>query len=379
MALTTVQRVIATEVVVPAHPGAIETPGRRRPLHKLTTHGSPGWLHQFDELPKIVLRLELKGGAVGLGELYRAHDWATVDTLAQALVGVDIAGLCRQDLPFGRSREYDGFEVAIWDAYARHLGVRVVDLLGGPVRDRVEVSAWSGHRTTEDMAEVAGRYSKLGFKTLKVKCSLEDDVVSWCSAIAQAAPDMAVVLDPNERFERLADARRIAQGLIAVGNVACLEDPIPQWMLSEWAELRRVGIPVVRHVSLPYASVGNKLADALTALHFGTVDGFNFNAGLADFQRLEHVADVAGLPCWHGSEVDLGILEAAYVHSAAAGRSCTWPSDIFGRLIRSHDLLARPLELHPPHVLLPKGPGLGVDLDSEALAHFRTAEREYHE
>jgi muconate cycloisomerase len=346
-------------------------------LHKLAAHGTPGWQHQFDELPKVVLRLELKGGAVGLGELYRAHDWVTVDAYAERLLGADVSRLCRQDLPLGRSREYDGFELAVWDAYARHLGVRLVDLLGGPVREQVEVSAWSGHRTTEDMAGVAKRYSELGFTTLKVKCSLEDDVVAWCSAIAEVSPGMTVVLDPNERFERLADAKRIAQALSNVGNILCLEDPIPQWMLMEWAELRRVGIPVVRHVSLPYASVGNRLADALTALRFDTVDGFNFNAGLADFQRLEHVADVAGLPCWHGSEVDLGILEAAYVHSAAAGRACTWPSDIFGRLIRSHDLLVKPLEVNVPHVALPDGPGLGVDLDTDALAHFSTSEKEY--
>jgi muconate cycloisomerase len=119
------------------------------------------------------------------------------------------------------------------------------------------------------------------------------------------------------------------------------------------------------------------LSDAVTAVRYGTVDGFNFNAGFADFQRLEHVADIAGLPCWHGSEVDLGILEAAYVQSCAAARSCTWPSDIFGRFIRSHDLLRSPLDLKPPHLIVPSGPGIGVELDEEALAHFRTAEKEY--
>ena len=378
MSLTRIRRIVATEVVVPAKTGAIESPGLHQPLHKLPMHGTRGWTLQFDELPKVVLQLELADGTVGLGELYRAHDWATVDAVGEALIGTDLGDLCRQDLPFGKTREYDGFEVAIWDAYARHLNLRVVDLLGGPVRSRVEVSAWSGHRTVEEVGEVAKHYLELGFTTLKLKCSRDDDVVAWCVGIAEQAPGMQVVLDPNERFDHVADARRIATALQEIGNVSCLEDPIPQWMLEEWRELRQsVTIPVVRHVSLPYTSLGNRMSDAVTAVRYGTVDGFNFNAGFADFQRLEHVADIAGLPCWHGSEVDLGILEAAYVQSCAAARSCTWPSDIFGRFIRSHDLLRLPLDMKPPYVLVPSGPGIGVELDEEALAHFRTARKEY--
>lgn len=378
VAQTRIRRITATEVVVPAHPGAIESPGLRRPLHKLPMAGAPGWTHQFDELPKVVLRLELGNGCTGFGELYRAHDWMAVDAIADRLLGCDVAQLCRQDLPLGRTREYDGFEIAIWDAYARHLGIRVADLLGGPVRDRIEVSAWSSHRTVDEIGPVARRYQQAGFDTIKLKCSLEDDVPAWCARIAEHAPGMRVVLDPNERFERLADARQIAMAVREVGNVSCLEDPIPQWMLPEWAELRQAGIPVVRHVSLPYAAAGNRLSDAITAIRYGTVDGFNFNSGLADFQRLEHIADAAGLPCWHGSEVDLGILESAYVHSCAAARSCVWPSDIFGRFIRSHDLLREPLDLQPPVVFLPEGPGLGVEVDADALAEFQVSEKEYH-
>jgi muconate cycloisomerase len=65
-----------------------------------------------------------------------------------------------------------------------------------------------------------------------------------------------------------------------------------------------------------------------------------------------------------------------YVHQAAAARSCVWPSDIFGRMIRSHDLLATPLAFDPPYVRIPaEGPGLGVRLDEDAIARFRVGER----
>ena len=110
------------------------------------------------------------------------------------------------------------------------------------------------------------------------------------------------------------------------------------------------------HVSLPYIYHGQRVHDAIRALQLFAVDGFNFNGGLVGFQQLDRIAAAAGLPCWHGSEIDLGILEAMYLHQCAAAPSCTWPSDIFGRLIREHDLLSKPLALQPPFATVPAAP-----------------------
>jgi muconate cycloisomerase len=368
----------AYEVMVPAHPGAIESEGMHKPLHKLPVGTKDAWTVQFDELTKILLKLELEDGTIGWGELYRAHDWDTVDSIAGSILGKDIMTFSLQDLPFHYSREYDGFECAIWDAYAKLHGIRVVDLLGGPVRDQVKVGAWSGHRRLEEVGELAAGFARQGYDCLKLKCDLEDDVVGWCREIKKAAPAMSVILDPNERWETAGEARKRIHGLQEIGNMLCLEDPIPRWKLREFSQLRSYGaIPIVLHISLPYIQHGQRINNAIDALQAGAVDGFNFNCGLADFQRLDHVALAAGLRCWHGSEVDLGILEAMYVHSGAAARSCTWPSDIFGRMIRSHDMLKEPLQFSPPYVSLPEGPGLGVEPDEEAILKYQIHAKSY--
>ncbi|MEX2542891.1 MAG: enolase C-terminal domain-like protein [Trueperaceae bacterium] len=364
-------RIEATEVIVPARSGTINSPDLNRPLHKLASHGQPAWTRQFDELPKLLLTMRWDDGTVGYGECYRDHDWRTVATVAESLLGKAEEELTLQALPIGRCREYDGFECAIWDSVAKHHGLRVVDLLGGAVRERVRVGAWSGHRTTGEVGALAERMAAAGYDCLKFKCDLEDDVVGWCREVARAAPGMQVILDPNERWESPHHARRRLLALAEVGNVLCVEDPIPRWRLDEYRELRAVSdIPIVLHVSIPYFEHGQRVQDAIAALTSRAVDGFNFNAGAAAFQQLDHVAAAAQLPCWHGSEIDLGILEAMYLHSCAAAGSCDWPSDIFGRLIRTHDLLQEPLRIEPPYAFLPSGPGLGVTLDMEAvLAH----------
>jgi len=371
-----IQEIIATEVVVPAKPDTVNSPSLDRPLHKLPVGGQPAWSLQFDQIPKCILQLKLDSDVVGLGELYRDHDWRTIEGIAKSLIGRKLQDLPRQQLPIAWCREYDGFECAVWDAYAKILGVPLVDLIGGPVRDQVRVGAWSGHRQLDEIGPLAARFAEQGFDCIKFKCDLDDDVAGWCRAIADAAPRMQVILDPNERWERPAEARRRIDALHEVGNVLCLEDPIPRWMLHEYAALKNyAAVPIALHVSLPYIYYGQRVHDAIAALRLDAVDGFNFNGGIAHFAQLDHIASAANLPCWHGSEVDLGILEAMYVHCSAAAKSCTWPGDIFGRLIREHDLLLKPLAMNPPHVSLPAGPGLGVQLDEEAVAHYQTDQR----
>jgi muconate cycloisomerase len=373
-----IERIIATEVIVPAKPGTINSPGIEQPLHKLPVSGRASWSIQFDELPKCILELHLDNGIIGLGELYRDHDWRVIENIANRLLGESLDELPRQRLPIALCREYDGFECAIWDAFAKLHNLPLVDLLGGQVQQQVRVGAWSGHRTLAEIRPLAANFAEAGFDCIKFKCDLDDDVVGWCKSIAEAAPDMQVILDPNERWDTPAETRKRIDGLREVGNVLCLEDPIPRWMLHEYAALRTQSpVPIVLHVSLPYIYHGQRVHDAIRALQLNAVDGFNFNGGLVGFQQLDRIASAAGLPCWHGSEIDLGIMEAMYLHQCAAAPSCTWPSDIFGRLIREHDLLTDPLSLEPPFATLPHGPGLGIQLDRDAIRHYQTDVREF--
>jgi len=370
--------ITAFEVIVPAHPGVINSEGLNKPLHKLPVGAKGGWSVQFDQVPKLIIKMTLDNGIVGWGELYRAHNWQMVEDISQLLIGVDLRDLSLQKLPFAFCREYDGFECAIYDAYARSIGVRVVDLLGGPVKEQIKVGAWSSHRHVDDIGELVKGFAEQGYDCVKFKCDMDDDVAAWAHEIDQHAPGMKVILDPNERWLTSADARIRIDELQAVGNILCLEDPLPRWQLNEYERLRGYGnIPIVLHVSLPYVLHGQRKKDAIQAIISQGVDGFNFNCGLADFQRLDHVASIAGLPCWHGSEIDLGILEAMYLHSAAAAESCTWPSDIFGRMIRSHDLLKSPLKITPPYAELPQGDGLGIEVDEEMIAQYKIKEVTY--
>jgi hypothetical protein len=52
-------------------------------------------------------------------------------------------------------------------------------------------------------------------------------------------------------------------------------------------------------------------------------DYFNFNCSRATFVPMAGISDSAGT-LWHGSEADLGTLEAAYLHASAATPLVSW-------------------------------------------------------
>ncbi len=366
------------EVMVPALKGVIASDSLDKPLHKLPVGAKVGWSVQFDQLPKLILEMELANGVTGLGELYRNHDWNQVENIISMLLGMSLDEFPLQKLPIVYSREYDGFECAIYDAYAKAHNLRVVDLLGGPVRNKIKIGAWSSHRTTEEIGDWAAQYYGQGYDCIKFKTDLEDNILGWCKEIDAYAPGMKIILDPNERWNSSFETRKRIEQIQEIGNVLCLEDPIPRWQLDEYAALRNFGsIPIVLHVSLPYVLHGQRMYNTIQAIQKQAVDGFNFNGGAAHFRQMASIADAAELPYWHGSEIDLGILEAMYIHCCAASERCIWPSDIFGRMIREHDLLDSPLGIEPPYINLPLGPGLGVSIDQDALKEYTLQSKEY--
>ncbi len=375
-----IKRIDLDWVVVPAKPDTVNSPEMDHALHMLSYGGKKGWTLQFDRIPKAIVQLHTDDGIVGLGECYRGLPVELLKQTAQGLLDQEALSLNAQDLPIPPGRLYDGFESAILDAVGKRRGLPLWEMLGGRYRDRVRVGFWTGHRTTVDAARKAKEGQLLGYDCIKFKCTSTDPVVEWAQAVRdECGPAFQIIFDPNQRFDNLATAERIAHGLEKVGNVICLEDPLPKWDLSEWQRLRqKIAIPLCAHVALPYPELDSFAWDVIRNLEAGANDYFNFNGGIWPVRKLMAVADLAGRPYWHGSEVDLGILEAAYVHKCAVSALATLPSDIFGRLVREHDLLMRPLEIENGHAKVPLGPGLGIELDRDVLAHYRTDHWECH-
>ena len=315
---------------------------------------------------------------MGIGESYRGVALEDVERSVAGLLGQDALKLNLQALPVAPGRPYDGFETAIYDLVGKAREMPVYQLLGGAFRQRVAVDYWMGRRSVEEAKRIARVARERGFGGLKMKCAEEDPHVERVKAIREVCgSEFPIVLDPNQRFSNPAAALRIARGLEDFGNII-FEDPMPRWNIDAYRFLReRTSIPIALHIHLPYAAHGQYAEELIGAIKADAIDYLNVGGGLAAFQRLGTVAGLAGLPVWHGTEVDLGILDASYVHACAATEACTLASDIVGNFLREDDLLVQPLRYEAGEVLVPEGSGLGVELDEGALEKYSIERREY--
>ena len=361
-------------VVVPTIPGRV---------HSLS-FGKAGW----DEVPKHIIRVNTDEGLYGLGETRRGCPLEEVQEGGRRLGGKDPLQLSLQNVfaeiaphrpktqgtrsweglggwPGGPA--YEAFEMAVYDLMGKARGVPVHALLGGAYRDRVPSDYWIGHQTPEESAANARIGFERGFHGVKMKCTSDEPMVDRIRSILEATDvSFKCTVDPNQRFYRPSEAIALAREFEKLGNVGVLEDPMAKWNLDWYRELRAAtSIPVALHLAGPH--------DIINAIKAEAVDYMNLGGSMYWFVVNAAIADAAGIPIWHGSGNDLGIMEMSYLHAASVPRNCVLPSDFVGSWTREDDLIVEGLAFEDGDAVVPDGPGLGCELDMDAVEKYRIA------
>ncbi|MGZ8370146.1 MAG: galactonate dehydratase [Caulobacteraceae bacterium] len=133
----------------------------------------------------LFVRVETDDGAVGWGEAsLECHAEAVIgafEALRDRLIGADAFRIEDAWQVAYRSGFYrggpvlmsalSGLDQALWDLKGRALGVPVWQLLGGNVRDFVDVYAWIGGDRPEEAAEGAAIRKSQGFKAVKMNAT----------------------------------------------------------------------------------------------------------------------------------------------------------------------------------------------------------------
>jgi muconate cycloisomerase len=367
---TIVRSIKATEVIVPAKQGSVnsnsivdkDTEFARKFLTGKSWTG-------FADQSKWIIEIRLFNGLTGIGETYRS---ASKDQLRESMnvfIGKDVTKLNWRRLPVWDQRVYEAFETAILDVCAKSFDVPVYQLLGGMYRDRIECNGWTGRRTPEEAAQKAFEAMKTGHKVFKFKCSDEDPVRLWTEEIKKKCNgNIKIILDPNQRWRDVKTTLQLMEG-VDKDVMFGLEDPIRHEDIQGFKYLRNtLGIPLYRHISLPYSQ---DIKDIISFVKADAVDGYNFNGSAFNSVLLAEIAYLEGKACWRGSEVDLGISETMALHIAAASINCTIPSDIFGELVREDDLILTPIQFENGAALVPHTAGLGAELDRAAMEKYQ--------
>ncbi len=350
------------KLVVPMLPDTVHSEGVDDPL--CAPDPVSGRVANFWEFPKWIVRLRADSRLEGLGEPVRGDLEPLLRASADRLIGKSVFDCPPGNLPIDRDVVYDGFEMAWYDLLGRHLEVPVWHLLGGRRSDRVPVDYWMGRCTPEDTARRTRRAVELGFQGVKMKCKYGDPISERVRAVREGAPGFSVVLDPNERLHDVERAMEVSSSLDPIGNVL-LEDPIPKDRLEDYVEFRGK----TRHqVALHLSSLPNLLA----GLKMDAAHHYNLLGTVREFVDWARVAHTAGCKTWRGTGMDLGVRDMSSVHAAAAA-GCELPCDIIGNVFREDDLIVQPIAIDNGFAAVPDSPGLGVELDVDAVEKYAIA------
>jgi len=334
------------------------------PMQEDIVHSAEIVEPDFTMVPKYILKVHTDSGIVGIGETVRGENGDRLRQNIESIRGKNILDFNLTRLQLANPAGYAAFEMALYDIVGKAVGWPVWRLLGGLAQPKVLVGYWCGRKNATDMRRVAQRAVAGKFTSIKMKCKEGDPVVKAVEAIAEVSPALKVIVDPNTRYASFQSFLPVGKALDRIGNMLVIEDPFDKTDYAGYRELRRqVKTDVALHLADPKLMIRGIRENACSVFNTGAAPS------MASFVSNCYLAAAAGMPVWHGSGHDMGICDAAYLHSCAAARNCTLPSDILSYQ-RVDDLLVRPIEIRDSYAIVPDRPGLGVELDEDAVRKY---------
>jgi L-Ala-D/L-Glu epimerase / N-acetyl-D-glutamate racemase len=258
-----------------------------------------------------------------------------------------------------------GVEMALLDLKGKALGVPVTELLGGFCRDRVPVVGYLFIDSPEANAQKAGAFVDAGYTELKLKVGrdFEQDHDTLAAIRDRVGPDVKIRIDANMIWSVPAAIKWI-RGLEHF-DLQYVEQPVPDFDVQGLAQVRRsVAVPIAAdEACTDLRSVLELIkADACDVLVVYPSEA----GGLRRAHQIGAVADAVGKWCTIGSWAELGVATAGNIHVVASSSNYPFASDTHYPL-QELDVLAEPFEMADGLVEVPRSPGLGVELDPEAV------------
>ena len=353
------------------------------------------------------VKVDTDEGLHGVGELHPASGTggtpflpiAGVQYCAEYLVGKDPLHIERHWQHMFRRCLFRGgsdvmaaigsIDIALWDIKGKACGKPVYELLGGPTREKVRLYTHIGGSTVSELTEQAKERVKEGFTAVRLypfgdfgKSDFEEgrglenmsftamqrNAVERVGAVRDAVgPDVDVMIDV---VNRLTPAEAIAVGrALEPFNLYFFEDPIEPENMDQWEY-------VAANVPIPLA-MGERIYTIYQFLDLLNHKGAAFvrpdlslAGGITNIKKIAAIAEAHYVGVVPHNPLS-AVLTAACVQLDAATHNIPvqeYPYDDATGV--KADLVDEPLRREGGYLLVPKRPGIGIELNEEAFSKY---------
>jgi L-Ala-D/L-Glu epimerase len=276
--------------------------------------------------------------------------YAPVLAASEGMNGAQLLDACRrvEDLP----QALAAIDMALWDRAGRREGKPVAELITDSPAAQVPVNATLSALDRAGVAEQAAAAVRDGFGCLKLKVGVGDDAGRVAAARAAAGPAVALRLDANGAWS-VEEAVRMIDALSPAG-LEFVEEPTHG--LQAVREVReRVAVRVsIDETATEHGALGAGVADAV-CLKISRCGGIGALLVAATLVR------ASGAEVYLASTFDGPLGVAAAVHAAAALASRGPVAHCGLATLGLFEGLENPLPARDGTIVVPSGPGLGVE------------------
>ncbi|MBA3945599.1 MAG: mandelate racemase/muconate lactonizing enzyme family protein [Herpetosiphonaceae bacterium] len=295
---------------------------------------------------------------VGYGETILHYTWGRVsDAAIERVRGGNPAEFLGDD-SLGA-----GLQMALYDLVGKVLGVPAYRLFNLPrVREWCPISWWNIDMPPEAFAAEAQEALAQGYTSYKIKARPWWDVYAQVKQIsAVTPPHFRLDLDWNTMLINQGNAAPVLAELDKESRIAIYESPIMQHDVEGQRLLRqKITRPLALHFGEPPFP---------TVVRDMVCDGFVVSGGVAGILRQGALAGAFEKPFWL-QMVGTGLTTALSTHLGAVLPFAQWPS-VNCLNNYADDLLSTPLVIQGGYLQVPEAPGLGIEIDEQALMRYR--------
>lgn len=342
------------------------------------------WMGAFSTKSTLLIEVFTDEGLVGLGEApgvpFPEVIQIVVHEFERLLVGMDPFDITAFNQQCIRSQSWHrfrsianyalgGLDMALWDIVGKSLGQPLHRLLGGAVRDSIDLYAWIPRKPIADMVSDALRFKEAGFNVfyLKVGLGLDRDSSELAAVREAVGYDVELRIDAN-------GAWTTAQ---AIQSIREFEKYRPGWVEQPVTEDdfdgfelvgRSTGAPLcidqgAQTNPLAYRAIKRRLASSICL-------DVHRMGGVLPLKEMAATAASAHMQVCRHAGPEYGISSTAHLHVCATIPNLSTGNQTYGTMIVD-DIVNEPTrDFRRGSLVVPDRPGIGVTLNPDKVAKY---------